>query len=205
MTRTKTRDPEATRNALLDAAERVFLEKGYGNAALSEIAREARVTKSLIHHYFGSKGGLWREVKMRRFSKYADTQAAMLKEAGTPSTELLRESIAFFFNFLKNNQEMVRIMAWMFLERDQEECFFKDQQLNDLGVAKLKEMQEAGMLRPDVDARFILFTFVGLAQHWFQDRAHFLEDFDTAGLPDDLDQAYLDAIQKIFFEGVLRR
>jgi len=205
MARAKTRDPEATRSALLDAAEAVFLEKGFGNAALSEIARKAKVTKSLIHHYFGSKGGLWRAVKKRRFSKYAETQLAMLRDAGRPTTELLRQSIAFFFNFLKQNPEMVRIMAWMFLERDQEECLFKDRELNELGVAKLREAQEAGLLRPDVDARFVLFTFVGLAQHWFQDKAHFLEDFDTDGLPEDLDAAYLDAIQKIFFEGILVR
>ena len=35
----KKREPEVTRKALLEAAETVFLEKGFGNTALSEIAR----------------------------------------------------------------------------------------------------------------------------------------------------------------------
>ena len=65
------RDPEATRAALLEAAETLFLEKGFGNTSLSEIGRQAGITKSLIHHYFGSKEGLWREVKTRRFMQYA--------------------------------------------------------------------------------------------------------------------------------------
>ncbi len=53
--------------------------------------------------------------------------------------------------------------------------------------------------------RFILFSFIGLAQHWFQDRDHFINDFGTEGLPDDLDKAYLEAMSKIFFEGTLTR
>ena len=44
------RDPEATRNALLEAAEEVFLKNGFGNTSLSEIAKRAGITKSLIHH-----------------------------------------------------------------------------------------------------------------------------------------------------------
>ncbi|MBC2709565.1 MAG: TetR family transcriptional regulator [Desulfosarcina sp.] len=45
------------------------------------MAQRAGITKSLIHHYFGSKKGLWREVKTLRFMHYADRQMAMLKEA----------------------------------------------------------------------------------------------------------------------------
>ena len=66
----RTRNPEATRAAILDAAEKIFLGKGYGEASMSQIAAEAGVTKSLLHHYFGSKENLWTEVKTRRFSIY---------------------------------------------------------------------------------------------------------------------------------------
>ena len=112
-----TRDPEATREKILDAAETVFLAKGYGNAAMSEIADEAGVTKSLLHHHFGSKEGLWTEVKARRFRYYADAQLAMIRD-GSPGSDLLRTSFEFYFRFLQQNPQLVRIMAWMFLERD---------------------------------------------------------------------------------------
>ncbi|MGD8650299.1 MAG: TetR/AcrR family transcriptional regulator, partial [Desulfobacterales bacterium] len=87
----KKRDPEATREALLDAAEIVFLEKGFGNTALSEIANRAGLTKSLIHHYYGSKKNLWREVKQRRFDTYSHQQLDMLSDA-PPTEDLLRNS-----------------------------------------------------------------------------------------------------------------
>jgi len=198
------RDPEATRKALLEAAETVFLEKGFGNTALSEIARRAGITKSLIHHYFGSKENLWREVKQRRFDHYALEQMQMLAEAD-PTADLLRNSVKLYFRFLKQNPEIVRILAWMFLERDQEDCLKKDQQLTEAGVAQIRAGQKAGHLRDDLDPRFILFVFLGLVQHWYQDKEHFVHDFGTAGLPEDLDEAYLGDMLKIFMEGVLPR
>jgi TetR/AcrR family transcriptional regulator len=201
---TSRRNPEATRQALLEAAEAVFLEKGFGNTALSEIARRAGVTKSLIHHYFGSKEGLWREVKQLRFDQYAKEQQSML-DNDAPTGDLLRSSIQLYFRFLKKNPEIVRILAWMFLERDQDDCLQKDQELIDSGLERIRSGQALGFLRRDIDARFILYSFLGLAQHWFQDKEHFIHDFGTDGLPADLDEAYLEQMLKIFLEGVLVR
>ena len=198
------RDPEATRNTLLDAAESVFLEKGFGNTALSEISRRAGMTKSLIHHYFGSKENLWQEVKQRRFDHYAQEQMQMLENA-EPTADLLSNSVKLYFRFLIKNPEIVRILAWMFLERDQDDCLKKDQQLVEAGVAQIRAGQQAGYLRADVDPRFILFVFLGLVQHWVQDKEHFIHDFGTEGLPADIDEAYLEDMLKIFMEGVLPR
>lgn len=198
------RDPEATKDALIEAAEAIFMEKGFGNTSLSEIAKRAGITKSLIHHYFGSKQGLLREVKTRRFMHYASQQSEMLKNT-KPSAELLRASVAFYFDFLRRNPQIVRILAWMFLEQDQDDCFEMDRELVRQGVEKVHDAQAAGQLRSDIDPRFIVFIFLGLCQHWFQDKDHFREKFGTEGLSDDLDEAYLSAMIKIFFEGILPR
>ena len=204
MTNRPQRDPEATRAALLAAAEDIFLEKGYGNTSLSEIARRAGMTKSLIHHYFGSKEGLWREVKLARFTQYTERQMEMLRDA-QPSPELMRASLAFYFDFLRQNPQIVRILAWMFLERDQDDCLDIDRRLIEHGITMMHQAQDEGQVRADIDARFILFVFIGLCQHWFQDKGHFINDFGIDGLPDDLDTAYREAIIKILFEGILPR
>lgn len=51
----QTRDP---RTALLDAAERVLIEKGYGAATTRALAAEAGVNHALVHYYFGSVDNL---------------------------------------------------------------------------------------------------------------------------------------------------
>ena len=54
MRRTK-EDAEATRLSLIRAAGRIFSEQGFTAARLSEIAREADVTRGAIYWHFGNK------------------------------------------------------------------------------------------------------------------------------------------------------
>src|SRR5215475_6851877 len=51
--------PESgTRDAILAAAERLFLERGYDNASMRAIGAEAGVDAALVTHFFGSKANL---------------------------------------------------------------------------------------------------------------------------------------------------
>ncbi|MFC5184263.1 TetR/AcrR family transcriptional regulator [Actinomadura harenae] len=48
-----------TREQILTAARTMFAEKGFDGASLRAIAREAGVDPALVHHYFGSKEGVF--------------------------------------------------------------------------------------------------------------------------------------------------
>jgi AcrR family transcriptional regulator len=48
-----------TRGEIVDAAKRVFAEKGYDKASLRAVAREAGVDPALVHHYFDGKASLF--------------------------------------------------------------------------------------------------------------------------------------------------
>lgn len=50
---------EATRRALLDAAARLFTERGFSKTSLDDVAADARVTKGAIYHHFSGKSGLF--------------------------------------------------------------------------------------------------------------------------------------------------
>jgi len=49
---------EDRREQIMDAALRVFANKGFDRASNKDIAREAGITTGLIYHYFASKGEL---------------------------------------------------------------------------------------------------------------------------------------------------
>ena len=53
------RNADATREALLEAARKLFGAKGYDSVGLREIAGEAGVNIALINRYFGGKQGLF--------------------------------------------------------------------------------------------------------------------------------------------------
>ncbi|WP_416401388.1 TetR family transcriptional regulator [Alicycliphilus denitrificans] len=59
MARRTKEDADATRNALLDAAELVFYEKGVARASLSEIAQTAGATRGAIYWHFKDKVDLF--------------------------------------------------------------------------------------------------------------------------------------------------
>ena len=58
MARTRANDFEEKRHNLLLDAARVFASQGMEKASMSQIAREAGVSKSLLYHYYPSKDAL---------------------------------------------------------------------------------------------------------------------------------------------------
>jgi TetR/AcrR family transcriptional regulator len=188
-------DPEGSRAAILDAAGRLFLARGFAGASMSEIAKTSRVTKSLIHHHFGSKEALWREIKRQRFVGYHARQLALFASQG-PSVALLRESMRVYFGFLRDDPDTVRLLSWVQLEGDRE-LNERVQELRDAGIEHIKAAQAAGVLRCDLPAPFILVTFVGLVRAWFSDPAR-----ATAADSTEAD-AYLECAWALFSSGVL--
>lgn len=56
-------EPERpARERLIAAGSKVFWDKGFGGASVREICDQAGTSSNMIHHYFGSKQGLYDEI-----------------------------------------------------------------------------------------------------------------------------------------------
>lgn len=55
-------DPDERRDEILASAIRLFGERPYAAVSTTELAAAAGVTRGLLHHYFGTKRGLYLEV-----------------------------------------------------------------------------------------------------------------------------------------------
>ena len=64
---------------ILEAAKKVFIEKGLEGARMQEIANEARINKSLLHYYFRSKEKLFNAVFRFALSKFVPRFTENLK------------------------------------------------------------------------------------------------------------------------------
>lgn len=193
----KRRDPEATRQAILEAAEQVFAERGFGETSTSTLARRAGVTKSLIHHHFGSKEGLWEALKQQEFGTYHDAQSAMLDAPTAPNLDVLLDSVRVYFNFLAQRPRFARILTWMQLERD-ESCQQMGVDLFAKGIERLRHGQAEGYIRADVRPESILLSLFGLVEHWFLAG----EQMGGGAAAAVGDAGYLDDIVKIMAHGV---
>ena len=94
--RTKEQAAETGRH-ILDAAESLFLEKGYENVSLEEVAARVGLTRGAVHWHFKNKQGLvlaLRDKGQEPFRKLADdlslsVGAASLEKLGNLIAELL--------------------------------------------------------------------------------------------------------------------
>src|SRR5207253_1300527 len=85
-------DPSGTPARILDAAEDVFAEQGYGAASTREMARRAGVPFGALHYHWGSKKQLWEAVFKRLGERTRETIMRNLRP-GTTRGELARFGI----------------------------------------------------------------------------------------------------------------
>src|SRR3954449_3969079 len=79
-----------TTTAILDAAERHFLERGFQDAKVDEIAQEADVAVGSVYNHFGSKEGLYRASLERSLALF-DTYMSEEPQQEGPALEQLLE------------------------------------------------------------------------------------------------------------------
>lgn len=82
---------ETTKNALLDAGMRIFLEKGYNNAGIEAILQSADVPKGSFYYYFSSKEDFGLQVLDRFADEYnARIDSALNDRSRSPLGRLRR-------------------------------------------------------------------------------------------------------------------
>ena len=96
----KTRlDRDARRELILDVAQEVFLEEGFGNASMSTIAARLGGSKGTLYNYFKSKDDLFNAYVERR-CRWQDEVFAMPTAGETPEATLRRIASAYLRRIL---------------------------------------------------------------------------------------------------------
>lgn len=102
---------EEVRNRILNAAEKVFYEKDYRSAKLTEIAREANIPVALIYTYFKNKEVLFDAVVG---SIYLNFEAAFDEEesleAGSASERFEIAGAKYIDELLKDRKKLIILM-----------------------------------------------------------------------------------------------
>lgn len=193
------RDAQATRLEILDAAEALFASKGFGSTSLAQIAQRSRTHKSLILHHFGSKDGLWQAVKERRFASFVDEQSTLFHR-GRVSLEEIRSVAAAYFCLLRDDPVLVQLLTRAELEQDLSCSQYDEKRLAPF-VARLRDAQQAGILRQDVPPSHLLLILINVITQWFEARAVFRGWSELQG--QDPDAAFLHSLETVFLEGAL--
>lgn len=107
------RNAAKTREAILDAAERLFAEQGYEATSLSQVGKAARVSRATPGYFYGSKPDLYRAVLDRCFGEVLGAVRTWRDRAlasGESPEVVLEGAVADYFDFLVARPNFVRLL-----------------------------------------------------------------------------------------------
>ena len=101
----ETREHSGTEQAIMEAAEELFLENGYNLTTTTMIAKKAGVTHAMLHYYFRTKEHIFVKVLDKNMEELlASFYPVMRKDA--PFWESLETGISTHFDFLMKHPKL---------------------------------------------------------------------------------------------------
>lgn len=184
-----------TTGAMLDAAEKLFSERGFAAVSVRDIAAEAGVSHALVHRYLGSKSQINRAV----FSRHED----LIREAAEGTSDLQDAAAIMLREGLEHHRRYLRLVLQGSL---QGHSFEETMRVMPAG-SRLADMAErvagvsmAGTPRA-VTPRFTIAAVVALSLGWvgcedWVPRALGLEDVDEQTVVGHLEEVLRGVIAR---------
>jgi AcrR family transcriptional regulator len=170
------RSAQDSRDEILRAAMRLFANRGFHETSMSEVAREAHVSKALIFWHFKTKEELFLAVLNRLLEPYFIDFA---EEAGVLDERAqIKKLVEFYLSFVRDNASSVRFFLAQMLHDQHFSEGLNEQVLKlysgyrNMLVELIARAQQKGLCNvrfsPEAAAGFLLSALNGiLIEHLF--------------------------------------
>ncbi len=161
---------------VIDAAAKVFAEKGYDAARLEDIAAELGVLQGSLYYHIGSKAGLLRLVRVRRFQDITAGIDEIAQGPGTPRDKLHRATLRHLQYLVDHLSESPNWFRRLHDSRRTTDEVAEDEELTrgyrSCWKSILQQGIEAGTFRPDIDLGIAVLSILGVLNWtsiWFDE------------------------------------
>jgi AcrR family transcriptional regulator len=159
---------------IINAAERIFCKKGFEDAFMEEIAREAEFTKRTVYQYFPNKEELYFAVIFRGFKKL-DIYLKECSKNEETGLGKLEGCFKGFYKFYSDYPEILRLIGYLgYVKKRSDEDSKGRKEVMQLnyeifsGVGKLiQEGKEDGSISLDFDAKKSACSLIFLMTSFF--------------------------------------
>jgi AcrR family transcriptional regulator len=190
---------ESRKTEIISAAIEVFSQKGYHNAKVNDITRQAGISIGTFYIHFQNKRDLFIEVVEEVFHHIVGDAARNIKGEQNLMKRLAIRGRVFFENYIRYAEILNQLRAEIASDEDwpQEKLNRMYRILTGPVIKELREAIELGILRPDVDAELLAFGLTGLIEvmsfrvrvdekYGIEDAQRFIGDLLINGIfPDD--------------------
>jgi len=105
----KERERLMHRKEIMDAALRLFSEKGYHNVSMEEIAKEAEFSVGTIYNFFRSKEELYKSLVKEVADKFHSSLTEEIEKRGRDVIQRLRDYLRKKGELFKENLPVIRL------------------------------------------------------------------------------------------------
>jgi AcrR family transcriptional regulator len=157
---------------IIDAARKLFTEKGYEKATIREIASEAKVNAAMINYHFRSKEDLFYIIFEEVHSTHKEKVLSLL-DSDLPFFKLIREWVYLYFDLYLNHPDYHFILNSK-LSKDTQKRFINKPEHKSSPLIKklsklLKKEEAKGTIHPVSVDYFYLF-FLSLVAYPMEER-----------------------------------
>lgn len=157
---------EISKNKILDAALKLFAERGFHNTSISQITKAAGVSKGLLYNYFSKKEELIDGIVAQAMKEGEEVMIEMMKQ--TTPHDKLRFIIDYAFEEITERKEYYKLMLSLSLQLDhfdniREIVFAKYQHSIPFFAALLKDV---GVANPEEEALIFAATMDGIGSQY---------------------------------------
>jgi TetR/AcrR family fatty acid metabolism transcriptional regulator len=159
-------------DAIINAAKKVFAEKDFAKAKISEIASLAGVADGTIYEYFQSKEDILLSLATNRFDAYLEGVAGAF-EIKTPDRKL-RRLIKYHFSSFLSDRDFLKVFLLRIQNNDRfytSKAFEGFRSYWSCIEDVIEEGKAAGVFRSTVNSRVFRNMFLGafshMAMRWF--------------------------------------
>jgi AcrR family transcriptional regulator len=111
------REKDQRRSAILNAARKLFFEKGFRYVTVENIARKAELSKGSIYLYFSSKEEIYTQILLDDIDKF-NKKSSLIFQNGKSAAELVMDFAFIYVDFFLNDRELFRIMMTFMLHTE---------------------------------------------------------------------------------------
>lgn len=173
--------------AIINAAEKLFAEKGFDGASVRDIAQEADVNVAMISYYFGSKEKLMEAVFEERTAKMKMKVENLLQDKAITPLQKVFILIDDYVDKFIHQSQFHKIMMREQMINKQSPVADLIHQLKKRNLESIKiliqEGQKSGAFKKNIDIVLMMVTMVGTvsqmltSQHFYR-KMYSLEDMD---------------------------
>jgi len=152
------------RRLILDAAIRVFADKGFHHCRVSDVADEAGVAYGLVYHYFDSKEEILNQLFLERWQLMLDAIVAIDEKQDVPARDKLYMVASFIIDSYRHEPQLMKVIIVEVTRA-----------ANSFGATHLDKIREAysmiaeivdsarrdGSFKSDISAEFAAMCFYG--------------------------------------------